>query len=127
MSEAYKNAINTKTEESEHLFRVFLFMTAHVLLHELGHVLITYLTKGDEEMTPPTIHALSDNVPGSHGEAGRALECLIYGGTVHYFHEPESGTPDGEVRLGFHALVDSQPPSILCMLIDVHTSAAQFT
>ncbi len=98
MSEAYKNSINNN-EESQHVFRVFLFMTAHVLLHELGHVFMTYLTKGDEEMTPPQINALSDSVPGSHGEAGRALECLIYGGTIHYFHKPGSRTPEGEVRL----------------------------
>ncbi len=107
MSKAYLKSFR---EEDQGLFRVFLFLTVNTLLHELGHVFFTYLTKG-QKPTPPDIKAPNtlmvkdpseiDN-PSSdmiidEGEAGRALEHEIFEGTINYFHEPGRGTPDDQV------------------------------
>ena len=96
MSTAFAKAFD---QNSAHLFRAFLFLTANLLLHEIGHVFVTYLTKG-QELTPPRINALTRDVTGSNGEAGRALEYLIFDGTINYFKEPNIGTPDGQVCFG---------------------------
>lgn len=85
-------------DKGQQIYREFLFMTAHTLLHELAHVFITYLNKG-REATPPNINALSESVLEREGEAGRFLENQIFGGTLHYFHDPINGTPDNQVWL----------------------------
>lgn len=81
----------------QRLFQAHLFMIINTLVHEIGHVFITYLTEGREETTPPNINALAQDVPGDNGEAGLALECLIFGGTINYFRDPIGGNSDDQV------------------------------
>ena len=68
-------------EDNQRLFRRFLSMFVDILVHEIGHVFITYLSKGRD-------------VTHTEGEVGRALECLLFGGTIHHFYD---GSPSGQV------------------------------
>lgn len=120
MSIAFGKASQTN---NHHPFQAFLFMTANTLLHELGHVFVTYLTKG-QSASPPQVNAVTEGVQGGEGEAGLALESLIFGGTIAYFQEPVSGTPDDQVCFPTVALVEDQPFSIY---VDVHCSAARLS
>ena len=90
-------------EDSEHQFRIFLFMIAHVVLHEITHLFITYLTQG-RELTPPRVNAQTmlgyGDVLRDEGEAGLALEVELFGGTINYFHVPADGSSEGQVCLG---------------------------
>ncbi|KAF6235157.1 hypothetical protein HO173_006786 [Letharia columbiana] len=97
MSIAFGKASQTN---NHHPFQAFLFMTANTLLHELGHVFVTYLTKG-QSASPPQVNAVTEGVQGGEGEAGLALESLIFGGTIAYFQEPVSGTPDDQCGTAF--------------------------
>ena len=97
MAAAYEKAVD---EDSTHRFRAFLFMTANTLLHEMAHVFITYLSKG-QSLTPRQVNTLPTTKEETEGEAGRALEVLMFGGTINYFHEPITGTPDDQVRLKY--------------------------
>ena len=66
-------------------FRSFVFMIAHVFLHELSHMLVTFLTRG-EAGTPPRIRAqLSGYSDKDRGEAGRNLELILFGGNQEYY------------------------------------------
>ena len=66
-------------------FRTFVFMFAHVFLHELGHMLVTFLTKG-EAATPPRIRAQVSGYSDEYkGEAGRNLELILFGGNLEYY------------------------------------------
>lgn len=66
-------------------FRTFVFMFAHVFLHELGHMLVTFLTRG-EAATPPRIRAKVRGYSDKYkGEAGRNLELILYGGNQEYY------------------------------------------
>lgn len=75
-------------------------MTADTLLHEMAHVFITYLSKG-QSLTPHQVNTLPTTEEETEGEAGRALEVLMFGGTINYFHEPITGTPDDQVRFKY--------------------------
>lgn len=59
-------------------------MLSNVLLHEVSHVFVTYLTRGMYD-TPTSIMA---DVPGwapkdDVGESGLMMEQQIFGGVVH--------------------------------------------
>ena len=93
MSIAYEKMVENLTDhERQHTFRAFMFKTANTLFHEMAHVFVTYLTKG-QSLTPPQINDPTVKVSESGGEAGRAMELLIFGGTINYFHKPASGKP----------------------------------
>lgn len=93
MSIAYdKMAGNLADHERQHTFRAFMFKTANTLFHEMAHVFVTYLTKG-QESTPPQINDPTVKVSENGGEAGRAMEVLLFGGTINYFREASSGKP----------------------------------
>ena len=68
-------------------FRVFQFLFANTFLHEIGgHLLITYLGQG-KIATPKCIqHPLY-----AGGEAGRALERMMLGGSLEYFRDKNQG------------------------------------
>ena len=100
MADAYERAVDEDSEDSKHRFRAFLFMTADTLLHEMAHVFITYLSKG-QSLTPRQVNTLPTTEEEIEGEAGRALEGLMFGGTINYFHEPITGTPEDQVRFKF--------------------------
>ena len=66
-------------------FRTFVFMFAHVFLHELGHMLVTFLTRG-EAATPSRIRAQVSGYSDKYkGEAGRNLELILFGGNLEYY------------------------------------------
>lgn len=93
MSIAYEKMTEDRTDHKrQHTFRAFMFKTANTLFHEMAHVFVTYLTKG-QGFTPPQINDPTVKVSESGGEAGRAMEYLIFGGTINYFHKPASGKP----------------------------------
>ena len=93
MSVAYEKMVENLTDhERQHTFRAFMFKTANTLFHEMAHVFVTYLTKG-QSLTPPQINDPTVKVSESGGEAGRAMELLIFGGTINYFRKPASGKP----------------------------------
>ena len=97
-------------EDDEHQFRIFLFMIAHVVLHEITHLFITYVTQG-REPTPPRVNAQAvlgyGDVLQDEGEAGLALEVELFGGTINYFRDPVRGSSEGQVCHGWFALVKS--------------------
>lgn len=81
----------TKDTEREH-HEAFLFKHANTLLHEIGHIFITYLSKGGHN-TPPTMTAQVYYDPKPEkGEAGRKLEALVFGGTMEFWEYPDAET-----------------------------------
>lgn len=79
---------NNPNDYENKRFRTFIFMFANTFLHEIGHVLVTFLTKG-RTWTPPRITAQVGGYSGDfHGEAGRNLETIIFGGTMEYYLDP---------------------------------------
>lgn len=88
MSKAYD-------ENRQQLFRNLLFMTTHTLFHEICHVFVTYLTKG-QESTPPPINDPTVSAYDNEGEAGRYIEYRVFGGTINWFHEPISEAHDNK-------------------------------
>ena len=72
------SADTDRNSENHKRYRRFVYTTAMSLVHEVGHIFITYLT-GGESGTPPS-------EPGGggliHGEGGRDLEQILFGG-VH--------------------------------------------
>ena len=68
-------------------FRTFIFMFANVFLHEIGHILVTFLTKG-RTGTPLHVRPQLDgySMPG-RGEAGRSLETILFGGTQEFYRD----------------------------------------
>lgn len=103
MSTTFANAINKHftDESSNHLFRVSLFKTITVLLHEIGHVFVTYLSKGQglspRQINPPLGSMTSNSSEKDIGEAGYTLEYLVFDGAVTWFHEASSKAPDDQV------------------------------
>ena len=65
------------------------------MLHELAHILITYLGQGRSQ-TPDEINQGDvAGLPAPTGkEAGRALERMLLGGIVNFYRDPVQGTVD---------------------------------
>ena len=94
MSKAYESTLADLTNQNrQQLFRNLLFMTTHTLFHEICHVFVSYLTKG-EESTPPQINDPTVRFDEDGGEAGRNIEYLVFGGTINWFHESTSEAGD---------------------------------
>lgn len=73
------------SDDENRRYRTFIFLFANAFLHEIGHTLVTFLTKG-RTGTPPHIKAQVRGYSGEfHGEAGRNLETIIFGGTLEYY------------------------------------------
>lgn len=66
-------------------YRVYQFQFAVTILHEIGHVFNTYLSKGIGD-TPPS--------PGGTVEAGFRLEKLIFGEKIHFLRDRKAGDSD---------------------------------
>lgn len=75
-------------------FRAFLFTLAKSMLHELGHMFITFLGLG-ETHTPPSMNMEVEGDSPTVGEAGRHLETLVFGGAMLLFRNPAKG--EGQV------------------------------
>ena len=96
MTKAYENTLADVTDGYRHqLFRNLLFMTTHTLFHEICHVFVSYLNKGEED-TPPNIYDPTVRADGNGGEAGRNIEYLVFGGTINWFHDPTGKARDDE-------------------------------
>lgn len=80
-------------------FERYQFWLMCTLVHEMGHVFITYLSPGGEQTPSPIHHAC---VPGK-GEAGAYLEGQLFGGYLVYVLEGGQGYEnhlDGNVKVG---------------------------
>lgn len=78
---------NDPNDHEHKRFRSFNFIFANTFLHEIGHVFLTFLTKG-RTVTPCHINAEVVGYSGEHrGEAGRNLETIILGGTLEYYRD----------------------------------------
>lgn len=114
-------------------YDAFLFMFANTLLHELAHVLTTYLTEGKEltppdaapdvprELAPPDV-PLPDKIE-SAGEAGFSLEDFAFGGVMYYMHDPDRETLENRV-CSYVTVVQGQSLEIYT---DGYCSAARLT
>ena len=68
--------------------RTFFFIFSITILHELCHLLQTFLTKG-RTGTPKQLRPQLDGYGREgKGEAGRYVETCLFGGTVEYFRDP---------------------------------------
>ncbi len=88
----------THDTEREH-HEAFLLKHTKTLLHELGHIFTTYLSRGRQGYgTPPTVNAPKYLEPLSErGEAGRKLEALVFGGTLAFWPYPIGETSEDAV------------------------------
>jgi hypothetical protein len=95
-------AADTGTPMADRHFQMFIFQLANTFVHEVGdHLLMTFLSDLVNEnsqmarpFTPPSVsysnYASHDNRMA--GESGRALEDILFGGSLEYYHDP-SGSP----------------------------------
>ena len=79
-------------------YRTFIFNFAHMFLHEMGHLFVTFLTRGQKHIPDPTRALLGGyiRIPNLD-DAGRDLEKIIFGGTVEYYRDSTHG--EEQVRL----------------------------
>ena len=112
MVKAAKKAKRATNDAERKNHQAFLFMEANSLLHEIGHVFITYLSRGRQN-TPATMKAqMSWEKYPNEGEAGRKLEDIIFGGTIDYVVDPDTGTRFDEVCSHMFTLVRGQSVGI---------------
>ena len=85
-------------------FKTYQFVIAIQLVHELAHVLITYMQEGLPET--PDAEPFNHGVRGRSGEAGWFVERLIFGGVVDPLPDTDRGMPQVRSRLkrSFHAV-----------------------
>ena len=95
---------NDPNDHEHKRFRSFKFVFANTLLHEIGHVFVTFLTKG-RTATPSHLQADVAGYSGEHeGEAGRNLETIIFGGTIEYYRD--HADDDSQVLSHHHSLLN---------------------
>ncbi|OJD25585.1 hypothetical protein ACJ73_03042 [Blastomyces percursus] len=95
-------AADAGTPMADKHFQTFIFQLANTFVHEVGgHLLMTFLSDliVDENgqvarpFTPPSVsysnYAACDNCMA--GESGRALEDILFGGSLEYYHDPSGG------------------------------------
>ncbi|KAJ6443841.1 hypothetical protein O9K51_02228 [Purpureocillium lavendulum] len=92
-------------------WRGFLFVFACATLHELAHLFLGYLSKGERPDTPDDITHLTygdgrdargNRIPG--GESGRWVENNLYGGAVEFYADEKQGSS----QPGVPHLLDAQ-------------------
>ncbi|CAK4035023.1 Hypothetical predicted protein [Lecanosticta acicola] len=78
------------------LYQLSLFRLCHAYLHEIGHLLQTFLGHGDCNTPPLMSGAPHSRQTDIEGEAGEFFEVLLFGGLVDFYMD---GTElGGEVR-----------------------------
>ncbi|KAK2799078.1 hypothetical protein FQN50_008584 [Emmonsiellopsis sp. PD_5] len=90
------------TPTAEKHFQTFIFQLTNTFAHEVGgHLLMTFLSdlvvdhtgQVSRAFTPPSVsysnYAVYDGFMA--GESGRALEDILFGGSLEYYHDPEGG------------------------------------
>ena len=89
-------------------YRDFKFLFATTILHELSHIFLTYLTKGNE-LTPPSMRAFATTTaPTRAGESGHLMEQLVFGGQISFFRDHVVGSLDTSVCSSIAPWVYSQ-------------------
>ncbi|PGH09007.1 hypothetical protein AJ79_05802 [Helicocarpus griseus UAMH5409] len=95
-------AADAGTLMADRHFQTFVFQLANTFVHEVGgHLLMTFLSDliVDENgqmarpFTPPSVtysnYGTRDNCVA--GESGRALEDILFGESLEYYHDPNGG------------------------------------
>lgn len=75
-------------------------MKANTLLREITHIFITYLSKdqgGQNTQVAVKAPIASFDKHPKKGEAGYKLEKEVFGGTMNYMMDPDTGTKIDEV------------------------------
>ena len=106
-------AIIAKGSVENRAFADFLFMSSNALLHEMAHVFITYLGRGEEDTPPSSTDATDATVETDSNyeyntEAGFDLEFGMFRGKVNYYNDPDNATPVDGVCSNIVALVHGQ-------------------
>ena len=82
-------------------YRTFVFLFAVTIFHELGHVFITFLSRGDADTPEGKESEYLANMSGIHGEekpeAGYTLERLVFSGIVSHACDPDKKDDDSQV------------------------------
>ena len=73
-------------EKSLNACRIIQFQFVVTILHELGHIFFSFLSKGAID-TP-------QNLPDQPGESGFRLEELVFGGRLLFFRDKRVGDSD---------------------------------
>ncbi|CAD6575623.1 MAG: hypothetical protein ASARMPREDX12_007396 [Alectoria sarmentosa] len=108
---------NDPSDNENKRFRTFIFLFANTFLHEIGHTLVTFLTKG-RTSTPRHIRAtIRGYSADGRGEAGRNLEEIIFGGTMEFYRDradddsqpgiPHTFTREGVRRISQESIDDT--------------------
>ena len=68
-------------------YRNYVFLLAHTIYHELGHVFITFLSLG--ESSTPEKGRSDDHTfdEGDRPEAGKRVEALVFGGKIYHVYD----------------------------------------
>ena len=104
MCAAAKNAKGTNPNSKEHkYYRLFVFLIATTLFHELGHIFITFLSLGDADTPPEHVPELAGIHARTEPESGNILEGKVFGGSVVHGRDPKSD--DTQVRLYMRCLI----------------------
>lgn len=95
MAGTWARARKSNTTENRMQFNRFLFAFSNTILHELAHLLITYLGQG-RFATPEGINQgnIARAPDLAKNEAGRALERMLLGGALNFYRDPNQGTED---------------------------------
>lgn len=83
-----------------------------LVMHELGHIFVTYLNKGRSNTPPPFYGNVAGISQGTRGEAGRKLQEMLFGGVVGFYRHPKGN--DGQV-------CSDKCPLITCWYLSVRT------
>ena len=92
MLEAFENAALDPSP-----FQTSLFKTANVLLQEMGHVFVTYLSRGQNEEIRSKVKGPCGASVSDFFTADRALEETLFNGTIRYVCDPVYGPSDDQV------------------------------
>jgi len=69
-------------------FQLALFKLVHALSHEVGHLLQTFLGRGEEDTPPGLSGGASTRDPNSFGgESGEVMEMILFGGLVDFYND----------------------------------------
>ena len=103
---------NDPNSKENQQYRLFIFLFAITLFHELGHLFITFLSMGKND-TPPELRPELDGIyHRPKPEAGNFLEGLVFGGSV--IHARDDCYDESQVCLYIHLLSRHQMQANTC-------------
>lgn len=109
MLAAADKAKNSKSSDDRSDLTLYLFFFATTVLHEIGHLFVTYLSQGKED-TPINVGPRDAFPEGEEerGEAGYNLEHRLFGGKLIWARHPDREDNDSQVCLCMVALGQNQ-------------------